>query len=1294
MNIQSYKLKSYLKILTIVGAFVFSFAIANQTLAADGTIRAKNTTHTSYSNPTNSYASSVRAEPNDVLSFRFIYNSTSATPASSITVTLPADLTYADSLVKTSGTAISASVSGQNITFSFSPATLEIFTFNATVASGQNLSTDHSSTVHFTTNGSPAADDSTVTTTTIVQTGPIIKSITPATGNSLALTVALKGHGFKQVSDIASIVLSPGSYDLVQPGMSVSGPDSNGLYTISGLHVPADTPAGTYYVVLSTSGFDGVAFAGSNVLPTEADTNESAAFVVDLGNPVITTYSANQNSDTSGNVKAGAVVLTATFDEALSVVPKIAINQPGTTDISATDMTLVSGNTYNYTYTVQTATGGTYVDGSATVTISGATDVPGNVMTNVNHTLVIDTTKPTVQSYQIVEGANNAGTVMAGTATITIVMDGAVAVVPKIAINQPGATDIAATDMTLTSGNTYTYDYTVHSATEAGYTDGTATVTITAAADSFGNAMNPDATHTFTINTLTPIVSNYTITQGANTSGYVKAGSATISITMSEAMAIVPKIAINQPGTTDISATDMTLASGNTYTYAYTVQAPTGGTYVDGTANVTISNAATSLGNTMVDSAHTFVIDNVKPTVSLTSVAQDSNSSGSIKTGNAIITITANETLSVVPKIAIDQPGSTDILATDMALTSGNIYNYTYTANAANGGTYIDGTATMTITLAADRAGNVMDINSANTFTIDTTAPTPVIANLAFMANGQTAATFSWTPTYTASDFSTYKFYYRTATGVTSANGTEITKNTSNYSSLGTASTNSLSLTGLTAATHYYAVIYICDIAGNCSSASNEADGQTENNAVINVAPAASGGGGGGGGSSTPSAPSTASSAGTITASGGAITTTTSSGTSAMVSIPANTVSGNVNVAEASSTEKQAAPLPANQGVIIGNSVFNIQLSGTSSPTFTNPVTLEFVYDPAQLGGINPSTLNISYFSATLSKWVSLVSSVNTTTHKVAAQTTHFTLFAITTVPPTSGSTTNTTPTPPAETTTTTPPATTEPGQVLGSSVGVYPNGSLLKAPNSPAVFYISNDQKHVITSAAVFNTRFNWNDIVYLPSTRQLDLYEAGDAVAFSVGTLAKEEGKSAVYRISATAGRQPILSANVFLKRGYKWNQVIEVAPNALASYPEQAYISSADNFYTGDVVKIAATAKIYQIETGSARLVPNVDVLQANKLDKKPIRNITAKEFKQFTAATDLFYPDGTLVKGSTGSAVYIISDGRKRAFASGADFDALLYNRKQIKVVADKALAAIESVSPIKLAQKNIHTASAE
>lgn len=1055
MNLQAIKLNSFLKTLTIVATFVFSFAIASQVWAAPD-ITAKNITHSTYSTSSD-YASEVRAEPGDVLEIQMI-DLDFSTPHTSFTATLPADLTYISTNSTNTGATASVSQSGQTITWTFASSNTPLIYFRATVVAGGSLSTNHAPTVNFSNNSGTSAG-----TPVTVKTGPILKTISPSTGLDSAepiTGITLTGHGFTQTSDITSLTINGQS---MTGALSVSGPDGSGYYTISNARIPSGVTVGSYYIVLTTT-------VSGTALATNADSAESVAFTVTDGTEPVMSSAPSYTHSTG--------VLTLTFNE--------------TIDVSATDLSKIT--------LYDASTGG---------------------------------------NSQVLTGAT-----------------------------------VSTTD------------------------SATFTITLTQAQKNTVSAWGVSASNLY--------------------------------------------IQIAGSGVYDLS-----------------------------------NNAAVAQGSRTAITAWTK--DTTAPTATI-SYTQNSASTTSVKAGSVTITATFSEPISATPNIAIDQPGATDIAATAMA-GSGTTWTYTYTINAV-----ADGTATVTLTNAPDYANNALGTVTGNTFVLDTLSPSPAISTLSGSAAGQTALTFSWTPTYTASDFSTYKFYYRATAGVTSANGTEVNKNTSGYSSLGTAATNSLNLSGLTAGTTYYAVIYICDSAGNCSAISNEGDAQTNSQAVIFVPTS-----GGGGGSSAPSAPSTASSAGTITTDGGAITTTTSSGSSATISIPANTASGTVSVSEASATEKQSAPLSASDGAIVGNTVFNIQLSGVSSPTFANPVTLEFIYDPAQLNGLNPSLLNISYFDTALNKWVSLPSTINTTTHKVTAQTTHFTLFAITTVPPASGSTTNTTP---ADSTTSTPPATTESGQVLGSSVGVYPNGSLLKAPNSPAVFYISNDQKHVITSAAVFNTRFNWNDIVYLPSTRQLDLYEAGDAVPFSVGTLTKEEGKSAVYRISATNGKQPILSSQIFLSRGYKWNQVIEVAPNALASYPEQAYISSADNFYTGDVVKVAPTAKIYQIETGSARLVPNVDVLKANKLDKKPIRSITAKEFKQFTLAADLFYPDGTLVKGSSSSAIYIISDGKKRAFSSGADLDALLYNRKQIKKVADKILAAIETLSPIKLAQNNIHTASAE
>ncbi len=1028
----------------MAGAFMFSFIFGGEVWAVDSaTLRVKNNTNGSYTTPNDTYANTVRAEPSDILSFRFIYSS--ATPASSVTITLPSGLTYAGSLVTVLGSTVSASASGQNITFTFSSATSQIFTFNASVANGSNLNTNHTLTPSFTTNGSPAADDGTTSTTNTITTGPVVTGVSPSSGgDSAPNSITITGHGFAGTTAVA---LSNGT-NISLTGATITDTSiSGGDFKIPGL-----LGTGAYWIKVTTT-------VSGTALTNNADSSESVQYTVTDGTEP-TMSGATSYIHSTG-------VLTLAFNE--------------TIDVSQTNLSKI-----------------TLYDAS-----SG-----GNS--------------------QVLTGAT-----------------------------------VSTTDST------------------------------------------------------------------------------TVTITLTQAQ----KNTVSGWGVT----------ASNLY-----VQIAGSGIYDLSNNGLVAQGSRTAIT--------TWTKDTTVPTATL-SYAQNSASTTSVKAGSVTITATFSEPISATPNIAIDQPGATDIAATAMTGSSAT-WTYAYTINAVS-----DGTATITITNAPDYANNALGTVAGNTFAIDTLSPTPAISTVSGSAAGQTALTFSWTPTYTASDFSTYKFFYRATSGVTSANGTAINKNTSGYSNLGTAATNSLSLSGLSAGTTYYAVIYICDTADNCSAVSNEAGTQTNSQAVVSVPVS------GGGGSSAPSAPSTASSAGTITASGGAITTMTSSGASATVSIPANTVSGNVNVAEASSIEKQAAPLATDQGVIIGNSVFNIQLSGVSSPTFTNPVTLEFVYDPAQLGGINPNTLSISYFSTTLNKWISLVSSVNTTTHKVAAQTTHFTLFAITTVPGASGAPTQTS----TDTAATAPPSAPDSGQILGTNVGVYPNGALLKAPNSPAVWYIVDDKKHVIPSAAVFNTRFNWSDIVSLPSSKQLDLYETGEAVKFAPNTLVKEQGVPDVYRVAATGDLQGIVSMDVFLKRAYKISDIIEVEPNGLAGYSRAAYIADVNLVYTGELVSVPqkkGLASVYYIEGGQAREFKTRDIFDRYGFKLKNVRAITASQLKAFPVGTVMPYPDGTLLKGK-GATIYIISEGKKRPVKSGKDLDALLYNRKRIKAISDADLNKLPSGAEVKV-----------
>ncbi|MDO8592990.1 MAG: right-handed parallel beta-helix repeat-containing protein [bacterium] len=104
---------------------------------------------------------------------------------------------------------------------------------------------------------------------------------------------------------------------------------------------------------------------------------------------VALTYSVNP-------AKAGSMAITATYSEAIAGTPQVSIGQPGTTDITNADMTATSGmdnKVWTYSYTVNTANGSTYVDGTATVSLSSINDPSGNLAANpTNNSFTIDTT--------------------------------------------------------------------------------------------------------------------------------------------------------------------------------------------------------------------------------------------------------------------------------------------------------------------------------------------------------------------------------------------------------------------------------------------------------------------------------------------------------------------------------------------------------------------------------------------------------------------------------------------------------------------------------------------------------------------------------------------------------------------------------------------------------------------------------------------------------------------------------------------------------------------------------------
>jgi hypothetical protein len=219
-------------------------------------------------------------------------------------------------------------------------------------------------------------------------------------------------------------------------------------------------------------------------------TNNTFA-ITTVGPTVALSYSSNPAGP-------GTETITATYSTSVTSTPNISINQPGSTDISNVAMT-DSGNhqTFTYNYTVHAATGTTYIDGTATVSLSTVTDGGGNQASGPsNSTFVIDTNGPTAAITYSINHTVKSGDTQVITATFSKPMNDSP--VPKIAIS--GSNTLSASNMTKTDSTHYYYNYIV------GAGNGVATVALSVGTDAVGNviASTPSSGATFNIDNTPP----------------------------------------------------------------------------------------------------------------------------------------------------------------------------------------------------------------------------------------------------------------------------------------------------------------------------------------------------------------------------------------------------------------------------------------------------------------------------------------------------------------------------------------------------------------------------------------------------------------------------------------------------------------------------------------------------------------------------------------------------------------------------------------------------------------------
>lgn len=102
-----------------------------------------------------------------------------------------------------------------------------------------------------------------------------------------------------------------------------------------------------------------------------------------------------------------------------------------------------------------------------------------------------------------------------------------------------------------------------------------------------------------------------------------------------------------------------------------------------------------------------------------------------------------------------------------------------------------------------------------------------------------------------------------------------------------------------------------------------------------------------------------------------------------------------------------------------------------------------------------------------------------------------------------------------------------------------YAQGTLLQDTATGGIYFTQDGVKHPIMSREILANRFtNW--LINPTDPDELDAYETGAAVKLMDGTLVKAPASPDVFVISEGL-RRPIMSEEVFLGLGYKWENII---------------------------------------------------------------------------------------------------------------------------------------------------------
>jgi hypothetical protein len=240
-----------------------------------------------------------------------------------------------------------------------------------------------------------------------------------------------------------------------------------------------------------------------------------------------------------------------------------------------------------------------------------------------------------------------------------------------------------------------------------------------------------------------------------------------------------------------------------------------------------------------------------------------------------------------------------------------------------------------------------------------------------------------------------------------------------------------------------------------------------------------------------------------------------------------------------------------------------------------------------------------------------------------------------------------------------------------------FPNGSLLKARGNPAVWFIDNGYRRLITSYSALTSRFDPRKILQIEPA-DLQKYEVGASLRFPNYSLLRTPDGN-IYLLVDDQLRH-IDSMEAFRTIGFTLDEVQEIGFSDTIGYAPGVDITVETIYPTGTLLKTRDSAQVYYVIDGKKHAVVAPEILHT-KFPTLSVEVVASSTLAEYPEAEPVKFRDGELIKGAGDPKVYVISGGMRRWIPTGELFVKLGYRWDNIINTSAAALAVQPEGEPI-------------